>query len=84
MKYYKLEKVRAALRHNGAIVAPTVVAERCVEVWERVVNGTPCRVQLTWESTDQILPEDSVLQAFESLFVRPIIDQIEADQGLWL
>jgi len=49
----------------------------------RVVSGQTYRAALTWESNDMILSEDMVKPLLHALFVRPIIDSIEAAGGLW-
>ena len=82
LKYYKLENVQRALRANGAH-GMTVVGDTCTELWERVVSGQTYRAALTWESNDMILSEDMVKPLLHALFVRPIIESIEAAGGLW-
>ncbi len=83
MRYYKLEKVQAALRDNGA-TGGTVVDAECTELWEREVVGIKYRVALTWQDRDQILSEEEVRAVLHTLFVKPIMDAIERNAGRWI
>ncbi len=83
MTYYKLEPVQLVLRAHGAR-GGTVAGQPFTEHWEREVHGVRYRTALAWGNGDGLLAEVQVRALLATLFVQPLIEEIERRGGLWL